>query len=476
MRIACAAVLLSVVPASAWGQPQVVRMGDVTLRHETLILAPSVGATLKPGSLVDMSLGRFIPRESLRLACKAGPIVPFSQTVVTTLTGQETSSADRELAAQLAMSFRLGPVKAGGGGRMADAESDRSRQDSVYALMSILDGAQVIDGRVSWPDDWKASGPGKPADTRERLSQFLAVYGTHYVEKLVYGRTILIKATARGQSQQRREEFAAKLSAKLWAFKAKGKIEQDELRELASYNFDFLAQVTGGKSDRTEQQLITSIEELHAFLQKLRDGTYKIESVPVMADVRTLAGLTDDAEINRCLRGDMVFEDPQADTLRLEQKKALEALAGRLAALETPVVAARYLAKQDYMKPLTAGTDEALLDFSVREFDTHGAVTTGDDWKFTAPKSGLYFVTTSVVCKQVGGGIALCLFKAGGRVAYLNQMISPSDKDTTLGGSTVVQLREGETLDIRASAFGKPRQTVIGSSNATWVSIHYVGR
>jgi len=193
--------------------------------------------------------------------------------------------------------------------------------------------------------------------------------------------------------------------------------------------------------------------------EKLRVGGYKIASIPVMADVRTLSGVTNDREINLFLRGEVIFER------------------------ESPA-AARYRCPAGYTQdiPVSSKPGSVIVDFSQPDYDTHKAVTKGKEWKFKAPKAGIYTVTAYVCCSQGGdkdaaGGTAVCLHKNGsnGVAVYLAQLNPSIISNTMLGGTTDIALEENDTIDVRVHAFGKAKDARVGSANALWICIRYVG-
>jgi len=98
-------------------------------------------------------------------------------------------------------------------------------------------------------------------------------------------------------------------------------------------------------------------------------------------------------------------------------------------------VFARYSTAQSYQSSANQP-----FNYSVKEIDTHNAVTTGASWKFTAPEDGLY----SVQGVHSGGNTSTFIYKNGSvhqrRIAY-----ATADPQF----STVISLVEGDYIDIR---------------------------
>lgn len=292
--------LLPVLTTSE-AQPTAISVPDLTARSHHIAFPPSVGGTLKPGVVVDMSRSPFILKESLRLDCKADPIVPISQHVVAVVTRQDNSTTSRQVAFSVEASLSVF-----GGGRVgiSNDEFDSIRQNSVYARLCTIDGVQVLGERPQWPQKWKL--PDADND-RDKLKAFVDEYGTHYVEKLFHGRTISIKATMREERKERKDELEAKLRARLWTFSLDAEYVKRVKEELASYQFDLLISIQGGKADKPEKLLIRNLEELNEFIENLRLGKYKVESVPVAADLLSLSPYVEDVAVQKGLRGDVAF-------------------------------------------------------------------------------------------------------------------------------------------------------------------------
>ncbi len=138
-----------------------------------------------------------------------------------------------------------------------------------------------------------------------------------------------------------------------------------------------------------------------------------------------------------------------------------------------------------------------IIDFSTCVYDTHRAenvVTTGGNWKYTAPKSGIYSVSALAIFTQRGkgnGGIALAVYRDGKALVQLAQFMPSSGEslnvegkpvqgvtsvtNRTIGGTADIELGKGEAIDIRINKFYEVQEATLASAGATWFSIHYVG-
>ncbi len=179
MHVSLSLTLLIALSASVQAQSNAINIQDMTTPLHSIVFSPTVGATLKPGVVVDMSRPQFILKESSQLECTVDPIVPVSAVSVSVATREDKSTTYRQvaLAVEASLSFF-------GAGKMelSNEEVNKLRQSSLYARLAVIDGVQSLGAkRPKWPGDWKLPAQGDPAD---RVKAFVSEYGTHYIHKL----------------------------------------------------------------------------------------------------------------------------------------------------------------------------------------------------------------------------------------------------------------------------------------------------
>ena len=109
---------------------------------------------------------------------------------------------------------------------------------------------------------------------------------------------------------------------------------------------------------------------------------------------------------------------------------------------DTRVVAAKYrIAAAVGISPTQP------VNFATKEIDTHAAVTTGSSWKFTAPVSGIYKVSTNLAVATTT--VTLVIAK--------NNVIAPTIIGTATttaygGGSQIIELNAGDYIDVRCAS------------------------
>ncbi len=129
---------------------------------------------------------------------------------------------------------------------------------------------------------------------------------------------------------------------------------------------------------------------------------------------------------------------------------------------DTRVCAATY-----YLSANTSETGGQPINFDAQLLDTHGTVTTGSSWKFTAPISGNYKVTASGLSPSITPNMSI--YKNGSD--YFDSG-STGGADETCNISAILYLNAGDYVDIRPGSTETFRGGAPGSgNNFTFVSI-----
>lgn len=114
-----------------------------------------------------------------------------------------------------------------------------------------------------------------------------------------------------------------------------------------------------------------------------------------------------------------------------------------------------------------------VVDFATVELDSRSAVTTGAAWKFTVPSghAGIYLVATTVtIVAGVGGIFVIGVFKNGAEAGRLVESEVETEK-LGGGGSILLSLAAGDTVDIRVFQNSGGAKNIGGDVNNTNVSI-----
>lgn len=177
-----------------------------------------------------------------------------------------------------------------------------------------------------------------------------------------------------------------------------------------------------------------------------------------------------------CQPGDLLDIRPNATTGAFDPQSwvTFKRLSGPAAIAANELVAARY--STTAQQSLTTGVN-AIVDYDTVDVDTHGTVTTGGSWKFTAPVAGLYSV--SALCAftaNVTGNRELYVFKNGTGFTVLGAAQGAATP-TYLNGSALIRMIPGDYIDIQAYQASGGALTLNPSASLTdmAVNIYRVG-
>lgn len=143
---------------------------------------------------------------------------------------------------------------------------------------------------------------------------------------------------------------------------------------------------------------------------------------------------------------------------------AIEKVNGPSAIAATETIAAKYTA----VNTTTFTTSGVVADFATKVFDTHGAVTTGASWKFTAPASGIYQVSATFYPGNTNG-LILNIRKNGSSVTrFSDYAASATAKLHT--GTTIIQLNAGDYVDLIGLS-GSSTTTFVNDATLNYIDI-----
>lgn len=158
----------------------------------------------------------------------------------------------------------------------------------------------------------------------------------------------------------------------------------------------------------------------------------------------------------------------------------IERLSGPSSIAASELVKARYTTNAG-QTIANAATD--IIDFEdlTDGFDSHGAVTIGAAWKFTAPASGIYNISSFVLGSAAAGewdegeAVILYIYKNGATYTQLDRVEAATSPASAiliaLIGNTTIDLNKGDYVDIRLYNGVGANWTVQNSNDQAYVSI-----
>lgn len=139
---------------------------------------------------------------------------------------------------------------------------------------------------------------------------------------------------------------------------------------------------------------------------------------------------------------------------------AISKISGPSAIAATETIAASYYCSANF-----SATTSAPINFDTRELDTHGAVTVGVGWRFTAPAPGIYQVSgfQNLVTSQA----IMNLYKNGS----LYKSTAYASGTAVASPNTMLRLNAGEYIELRPSS----SVTLTGGTPLNTQNISHIG-
>lgn len=129
-----------------------------------------------------------------------------------------------------------------------------------------------------------------------------------------------------------------------------------------------------------------------------------------------------------------------------------------------------------------ASGSATILDFATVVFDPDSKITTGGAWKYTAPRTGKYWVQAMInfaatTAFAVGEQINFAVYKNGSNYCVLDSQFNhdATSHAINLSGGTLVDLAATDYIDIRVfHNCGSALDTVASLATQCWVTVHLV--
>jgi hypothetical protein len=121
-----------------------------------------------------------------------------------------------------------------------------------------------------------------------------------------------------------------------------------------------------------------------------------------------------------------------------------------------------------------------IINFGTKDFDSHNAVTTGASWKFTAPASRVYRISSTVESDAnttTTGAFELAVYKNATRVARVRNYKFSADvsKPHVASITTSVSMNIGDYIDIRLDNTTGASRTLTADATVIFVDIESSG-
>jgi hypothetical protein len=242
-------------------------------------------------------------------------------------------------------------------------------------------------------------------------------------------------------------------------------------------SWKFTAPISGYYKISCVVQSASTANPQTTFIKVYKNGSYtniRLAAAPVAGStIPYLSGSTSGLFLNA---GDYIdirggTTDPSVQNISTAADSAnvaIERLSGPSAIAASETVAAKFWASAN-------GTSNSTtpINFDSKVYDSHGSVTTGASWKFTAPISGKYSIKCFVNNGAGNAAQFINIHKSGVALEALGFVYVAAN---ALSQSTTVQLNAGESIDIRGGGTYVWLGSATSAGGGCMISIERVGQ
>lgn len=140
------------------------------------------------------------------------------------------------------------------------------------------------------------------------------------------------------------------------------------------------------------------------------------------------------------------------------------------------VAASESVTASYYLSATFAASTTIPINFDLKEFDSHNAVTTSATaWKFTAPISGVYEVSTYAYGENPGTSVSFYIYKNQPSVGTATKVINFQKSGANSSGSCLIKLNAGDYIDMRPNQPRNITGAPLNSENCSFMEIKRVG-
>jgi hypothetical protein len=143
------------------------------------------------------------------------------------------------------------------------------------------------------------------------------------------------------------------------------------------------------------------------------------------------------------------------------------------------MIAARYSSNAG--QSIGSGGSPTIIDFEDKSYDSHGCVTIGASWKFTAPRAGRVRISSRVTYTSGGGWASgeqanLYIYKNAAEYSgSINVQSASHGNEIGISIEDEVDVLAGDTIDIRTYQNSGAALTLTTTSSRCYASFNYVG-
>jgi hypothetical protein len=164
--------------------------------------------------------------------------------------------------------------------------NETTARKTVYVLMNNIGAVNSIE-----PDTvrWSENEPDAESIVNEfdRIEQFVQDYGTHYIQSVTLGFRIAVRGSAATSNISEQEEFSGAIKGAFASLSVGGGVSSTHRAIIARSNVQVQTEITAGRTEPTTPIVLTSLDDVSDFIEKLRSGEVKIFPAPLKANLQS---------------------------------------------------------------------------------------------------------------------------------------------------------------------------------------------
>jgi len=268
---------------------------NVTKESYDIILSGSTGSNFELGSGVNMN----IPSSPVATNVRAFNFAKDENSLIHNLDNENSNTIENsnfriidiksssELAENLSTYFK-------GSYKFASAQASYYKSKEIFEssesvliiIENIKTGATISESSILWNQAPSSEDISIRTD-EERLNQFLADYGSHYINSINKGYRIAIQGTINSKNSTEVETFKAAFKASFGQASGEGGASKYKKEILKDEKVEIRCEMTSGGVTPQHSTVLYGYEQIYDFLKKLKSDKIKILRGPISCSVKS---------------------------------------------------------------------------------------------------------------------------------------------------------------------------------------------
>lgn len=268
---------------------------NITKENYDIVLSGSTGSDFELGSGVNMN----VPSSPKATNIKAFNFDEKTKIVNSNEVSEDSNTIEnsnfsiidikssRELAENLFTYFKASYKFASARASYSKSKEIFESSSSVLILIeNVKTGVSISEESIEWTKEPNSENSSIRTD-EERLNQFLADYGSHYINSVNYGYRIAIQGSINSKTETEVVKFKAALKASFGQGSAEGGISSSQRETLTNEKVEIRCEITSGGITPQHSTVLYGFDQIYEFLKKLKKDEIKIVRGPISCSVKS---------------------------------------------------------------------------------------------------------------------------------------------------------------------------------------------